>query len=201
VEGQRKYKFRHATGPGQQHFRSVLHTGWQVGHIWFFPPGRCWLYSYDASGVGQLYKISSSGGDPIELTKSTDLRPFAALSPDGRLLAYCRVQNQGANRTSKFVIQNLDSGRVRQELDAPPYLDELGWTPDQQALVYLRYTGDGSQQMFVQRFDGGSAIQVTHFDSEPKDIRSYAWSQDCKKIAIVRARSQFIGAVLFTAFR
>jgi hypothetical protein len=42
---------------------------------------------------------------------------------------------------------------------------------------------------------------LTHFDSEPALVSSYAWSRDGKKLAITRARYNADDVVMFSGFR
>jgi hypothetical protein len=48
---------------------------------------------------------------------------------------------------------------------------------------------------------GGTAVQLTHFDSEPAVVAAYAWSRDGKKLAVTRARYNDTDVVMFTGFR
>lgn len=48
---------------------------------------------------------------------------------------------------------------------------------------------------------GGPPVQLTHFDSEPALVATYAWSQDFKKSAITRARSNDADVVMFSGFK
>jgi Tol biopolymer transport system component len=66
-------------------------------------------------------------------------------------------------------------------------VNEIGWTPDGQAILYLRFTSL-TTNLCMQPLNGGPAVQLTHFDSEPSLVGIYAWSRDGKKIAIMRSR-------------
>jgi len=76
----------------------------------------------------------------------------------------------------------------------------LGWTPDAHALTYIHTVGSAAH-LYMQSLSGGSAVQLTHFDSEPSAIIAYAWSRDGKKIAITRSRYSDTDVVMFSGFR
>jgi len=44
-------------------------------------------------------------------------------------------------------------------------------------------------------------VQLTHFDSEPGVVMTYAWSPDGKRFAVTRARYNDADVVMFSGFR
>jgi Tol biopolymer transport system component len=123
-----------------------------------------------------------------------------SVSPDGTLLAYGKIQGQGASAKSKFILQKLDGGAPVQEIDASSDTGNLGWTPDGRALVYLHTVGS-ARHLYMQPLTGGPPVQLTHFDTEPSAIAAYAWSRDGKKVAITRSRYNDTDVVMFSGFR
>jgi serine/threonine protein kinase/Tol biopolymer transport system component len=160
------------------------------------PDGKWMIYSGPApsDNVYHIYKVSTDGGEPVELAKGRVSSP--AVSPDGTLVAYGRIDGQGASAKSKFVLQKLDGGAPVQEIDV-----QLGWTPDGHALTYVHNTTGNTQNVYMQPLAGGAPVQLTHFDSEPALVAAYAWSRDGKKFAITRARYNDTDVVLFSGFR
>jgi len=148
----------------------------------------------------RIFKVSTEGGAAVELTRGFVSSPV--VSPDGALIVYERVDGQGTAAQAKIVVQKLEGGTPLQEIDVPSYYSafNLGWTPDGRSITYLRPVG-GATQIFAQPLAGGSALQLTHFDTEPSDIVAYAWSRDGKKIAITRARANDTDVVMFSGFR
>jgi serine/threonine protein kinase/WD40 repeat protein len=167
------------------------------------PDGKWVVYrGYAAADkVAHIFKISIEGGAPVELAYGSV--SGAKISPDGTLLAYGRTDGQGASAKSKFVIQKLEGGAPVQEIELPSTYtwDQLGWTPDEHALAYVHNTTGNTMNLYMQPLAGGAPVQLTHFDSEPALVSSYAWSPDGKKLAITRARYNADDVVMFSGFR
>jgi eukaryotic-like serine/threonine-protein kinase len=167
------------------------------------PDGK-WVVYTEAQPTdtsGQVLKVSVDGGAPVELAHGTDFSPVA--SPDGKFIAYGRTDVQGASAKSKIVVQELENGAISKEIELPATYNwhELGWTPDGRALAYVHNTTGGTENVYMQPLAGGPPVQLTHFDSEPALVAAYAWSQDGKKFAITRARSNDADVVMFSGFK
>jgi eukaryotic-like serine/threonine-protein kinase len=167
------------------------------------PDGKWVVYNDSQSndGVGHILKISLDGGTPMELARGTQFAP--TVSPDGTLIAYGRTDGQGVSAKSKIVLQRLDDGAIVKEIELPATYDwqKLGWTPDGRALTFVHNTTGSMQNVYMLPLSGSAPVQLTHFDSEPALVKAYAWSQDGKKFAITRARSNDTDVVLFSGFR
>ncbi len=164
------------------------------------PDGKWVVYNGpQKNDAGHIFKISIDGGTPVELARGSEFDP--PVSPDGKLIAYGRVNGQGASAKLKIVVQKLEGGVPVQELDAPANFSKLGWTPDGRALTYVRNTTGNTQNVYMQPLAGGASVQLTHFDSEPGVVVAYAWSRDGKKFAITRARYNDTDVVMFSGFR
>ncbi len=167
------------------------------------PDGRWVVYPGlgDADNVRHIFKVSIDGGTPVELAKGQVFDPI--VSPDSTLLAYGRIDGQGASAKSKIVLQKLEGGAPVQEIEMPSmyYWFELGWTPDGRSLTYVRNTTGNTENVYMQPLAGGAPVQLTHFDSEPSVVAAYAWSLDGKKFAVTRARYNDTDVVMFSGFR
>ena len=162
------------------------------------PDGKSIFY-INFEKVSRILKIPIDGGAPVELAHGNVFFPF--VSPDGTLLAYGRTDGQGANQKSQFIVQKVEGGAKVYEFEAPAFFTELKWTADGRALTYVLNSTGNTQNVYMQPLSGGPPIQLTHFNSEPASISTYAWSRDGKKFAVTRARYNDADVVIFTGFK
>ncbi len=165
------------------------------------PDGKWVVYSGPQAGdnVAHILKVSIDGGTPTELAHGSVLTPV--VSPDGTLVAYGRIDGQGAAAKSKMVVQKLEGGAPVQEIEAPADFRQLGWAPDGRALTFVQNTTGSIQNIYMQPLAGGKPVQLTHFNSEPGAVHAYAWSRDGKKFAVARGRYNDTDVVMFSGFR
>jgi Tol biopolymer transport system component len=167
------------------------------------PDGKWMIYSATASdGIARIYKVSTDGGAPIELTRGTSFSP--PVSPDGKLIVYGKTEGQGASAKSKIVVQKVEDGAIMQEIHMQEeYGDwhKLGWTPDGKALSFIHNTTGSVQNVYMLPLSGGAPVELTHFDSEPAAVLAYAWSRDGKKFAVTRSRQNDTDVVMFSRLR
>ncbi len=162
------------------------------------PEGK-WLFYINFEKVNRILKVPIDGGTPVEIARGNIV--FPAVSPDGNLLAYGRIDGQGTSQKSKFVVQRVEGGATVNEFEAPAIITGVNWTADGRALTYVRNTTGNTQNVYMQPLSGGAPIQLTHFDSEPAVVSAYAWSRDGKKFAVTRARYNDTDVVIFTGFK
>jgi hypothetical protein len=55
--------------------------------------------------------------------------------------------------------------------------------------------------LFFESLNGGTPVQLTHFDTEPMAVAAVAFSADGKKVAVTRARANNSDVVMFSNFR
>ena len=166
------------------------------------PDGKWVVYNENMSAdQGVIYKLPVDGGDRAELARGTSFSP--QVSPDGKSMAYGKIEGQGPSSRWKLVVQSLVDGAITESFDlAPTYeFSKLAWTPDGKAFTLVRNTSGSVQNLYMIPLKGGKEMQLTHFDSEPGLIISYDWSPDGKKLAIGRARYNDSDVVLFSGFR
>jgi Tol biopolymer transport system component len=166
------------------------------------PDGKSFVYQ--DYGERAIYKMAVDGGNPTTVVKGNVCCP--AISPDGKSLAYIKVEGQGAQVKATFVVSSFEGGQVLKEIVMPPDLQtlngspELQWAPDGRGLTWL-VTIKNAQHIMMQPLAGGPPVQLTHFDAEPSLISHYAWSKDGKKLAITRDKYNARDIMLFTGYR
>src|SRR5581483_11077970 len=122
-----------------------------------------------------------------------------ALSPDNKRIAFFQFSDAGGEHKEQIVMQDLDGGN-RSFLPGTGVVFRPGWAPDGKGLILDKATGAGSN-LFYQPLDGSKATQITHFNSEPLLVASFAVSPDGKQIVVGRGRVNDSDLVMFSNFR
>jgi serine/threonine protein kinase len=143
-----------------------------------------------------LMRAATDGSSPAAVYAQASYN--AALSPDNKRIAFFQFSETGGQHKEQIVIQNLD-GSNRSTLSEEGVVFRPAWAPDGNALILDKVTG-ASSNLFYQPLDGSKPTQMTHFDSEPLWVASYAVSPDGKQIAIGRARVNDSDLVMFSNF-
>ncbi|HEX6127191.1 MAG TPA: winged helix-turn-helix domain-containing protein [Pyrinomonadaceae bacterium] len=141
------------------------------------PDGRYIIYNSAAADSTGLWRISTDGGQPIQLTKFAV--SWAQHSPDGRFIAGS-FNDGGTTRVGVFT---ADGGEILKTFDVPPRANfRLGihWTPDGSAITYR----DWGYGIWRQGIDGGAPARLEGLPQEK--IYAYAWSNDGSKFAFTR---------------
>jgi DNA-binding winged helix-turn-helix (wHTH) protein/Tol biopolymer transport system component len=135
-----------------------------------------------------LWRVSLEGGDPVQLTEGTSIRPVA--SPDGRFVAYYWLMPErwalavtpvdGGQPLQVFPLASTHCGRT------------VRWSPDSRALAYIDCEG-GVANIWSRRLDGSPARKLTEFSSG--HIDTFDWSRDGSQLAWI-TRSQVSDVVL-----
>jgi Tol biopolymer transport system component len=128
------------------------------------PDGK-WVV-YHGSSPPTLWKVLMEGGAPVQLTN--ELSHYAAISPDGKLIAYF-----SGGPTGNITVIPFEGGPPIKTFDSPrgSLLPGLRWTPDGQALTYVR-----GGNIWSQPIAGGPPKQLTDFNGE--QIYTFDWSRD-----------------------
>jgi TolB protein len=135
-----------------------------------------------------LMKISTEGGEPAPLfSENAYMETSPRLSADGKHFAYSGVDYDRANnKFDRFVrvmaVDGGNIGKLERQFDL-----NLGWNyrfaPDGKSLTYVNI--QKSHNLYSLPLDGSSQQkQLTNFTSGI--VLNFAWSQDGKKIYIVR---------------
>ena len=118
-----------------------------------------------------LWKVSADGGNPVQLMHEHAMLP--SISPDGRWLCFEYVDGSG---TAIMPFDGGPAGRLF-KVSLPAESDQVRWSPDSTALVYIK-TKDGVSNIWSQPIDGGPPRQVSDFQSD--QIFAFDWSRDGK---------------------
>jgi serine/threonine protein kinase/Tol biopolymer transport system component len=148
----------------------------------FSPDGKWVLHASRAAGKITLWRVSVDGGAPQQLTNEPSYD--AHVSPDGKWLATAYNEDT-PNSLTKVAIIPFDGGQPVKLFDIPVGggRQDLHWTPDSRALIYIDTRG-GVSNLWTQPIDGGAPKQLTDFKSET--IFSFDYSRDGKQLAVSR---------------
>lgn len=124
--------------------------------------------------------IATGRVDPVTQGPARDGQ--AAWSPDGRSIAFVRVEGDKSN------IFVLDEGNQPRRLSSPGGDDELpAWAPNGQQLAFVSHRG-GLAELYVLNRDGGGVRQLTDRSADKMGDWRPAWSPDGKSIAYTASR-------------
>jgi len=145
------------------------------------PDNRAVVFLSQRSGVQSPWMVPIDGGEPAEVVRAFAGDGSLDVSPDSRRLLFGTT---GANNEFTWAMCDLPRCAKRLNLSPPssPVFAQPRFTADGRGLTYVDFTGSN---LWLQPFDGGQPHQLTHFTD--RQIRSFAYSHDGKRLAIARA--------------
>jgi dipeptidyl aminopeptidase/acylaminoacyl peptidase len=107
------------------------------------------------------------------------------VSPDGQWIAYSvtSVDRDADKRRTSLWMVNWEGTQDLQLTYGPNSDNSPRWSPDGKYLSFLSAPADGTTQIWLLDRRGGAARQLTSIKG--KDIGSYEWSPDSKRILLV----------------
>ena len=149
--------------------------------------GKWVTYDSDHDGVANIYRVSTAGGEPEQLTNET-FDVFAPdLSPDDKLLAYHSFRNG----TRDVEVKPLDGGPVELVTSSKAQESYPIWAPDGKRLTFVEQ-GRGGAYVTTRLAPGKwSAPHRLYFGGTPlTPTTAYStWSPDGKWLVSVTSRS------------
>lgn len=151
----------------------------------FSPDGEKLLFTSDASGVFNAYEVPVSGGEPAQLTHSTDaLRTHGYFPADERFLY---SSDQGGNELSHIYVRNPD-GTTR-DLTPGENVRAVfrGWADDEQSFfLATNERAPRSMDLYEMTLDGYERTLLYRND---RALRIGAISPDRRFLALARINS------------
>ena len=151
------------------------------------PDGKWVVYSATQDNKRVAMKVSIEGGTSTRLSQFPAIA--SVVSPDGKTVACYLIKPDGKR---KLALISFDTGDVLREFEV--YLDydlaTIKWTPDGQALTYVRSTG-GVANIWAQPISGGPPKQITAWDSDI--VFRFDWSKDGRLVA---ERGRFMADII-----
>lgn len=131
--------------------------------------------------LGRSPRVVPVFSNPRQVTASTALEDYPALSPDGRTVAY------ESNETGKWNIWVSQPGAevpVNRTADLPGNNRYPSWSPDGRAIAFWS-DGDGSGYYRMPAFGGPAERIMAAPKSTLKTASAPAWSADGREVAVV----------------
>jgi DNA-binding winged helix-turn-helix (wHTH) protein len=134
-----------------------------------------------------ILRLSSGGGDPIEIAKSPgyEILGRLAISPDGKFLAYAYDEALPAIG-SRLAVIPASGGAPLQTFQVPSDVSGLRWSPNGRGLQYL-LTRNGATNLWEQPMAGGEPQQFTKFNSGR--VFDFDWSTEGKQLLLARGET------------
>ena len=133
-----------------------------------------------------LWRVSSNGGQPVEMNDKLWLRP--SISPDEKWIAGFYDEHRLSTQTTptNIAIIASEGGRPQEVFPIPPSVLISGgirWSPDNREVFYIDRRNDGDN-VWAQSVNGGAPHQVTHLQGV--ELFSFDWSRDGKQLVFSR---------------
>lgn len=160
-----------------------LTTGDSEYYPQFTPDGQ-WIVFQKNESEPTLWKISSEGGEAIQMISSRASRP--AISPDGSLVAFHYLDPELEKSRWSIGIVPVEGGARLKRFDFPATVTQrsVRWSPDGRSIAFAN-TPDGSSDIWLQPLDGGRSRQLTGFKAA--NILAFDWSPDGHSLAVIRS--------------
>ena len=163
------------------------------------PDGKWVIFTSTDGPKPTLWKVPIDGGSPVQVMEHAAI--FAAVSPDGKLLAYTYPQSVDPYAPpNRIAIVNFnDNSAVRTfEFNTSGTVPTLiQWSRDGKSILYSVNRSSVSN-VWSQPLDGSAPKQITFFKDSL--MTGFAWSNDGKMFAATRG-TLMRDAVLITDLR
>ncbi|WP_445946419.1 amidohydrolase family protein [Shewanella sp.] len=133
--------------------------------------------------LGDIYQISTSGGDAKPLAKGIAWQMQPVYSPDGKYIAFTSDEDGGDN----IWVMNADGSNPHPVTkETFRLLNSPAWSPDSQYLVARKhFTASrslGAGEVWLYHVAGGEGVKLTERPNDQKDLGEPAYSPDGRYI-------------------
>jgi len=183
-------------GAGPLAFSDLFAFRLTTGGTWS-PDGKEVAFSTSLSGRLNLWKVSASGGSPVQLHKSDSAERAAIWSPDGKTVLY--LSDRDGTEMFDIFAAPIDGGEAV-NLTHTDAISEISprWSPDRKALAIL-YRKKTSPMTDVAIIDWNTR-EVRNLTKEEEPDRRWSeqiWSPDGRFIYATRATAAFTDASVY----
>jgi dipeptidyl aminopeptidase/acylaminoacyl peptidase len=170
--------------------RSVASASWS-------PDGKEIAFTTNISGRLNLWKVSASGGWPIQLAQSDDRQYGETWSPDGKWIVF--QQDSGGNELWDVFAIPSDGGEVINLSNTPDIREESPrWSPDGKTIALNTKPKDGTvYDITLMDWATRKMTALTHEGTPNHLWQSVAWSADGKTLYANRLEVSFTDADIY----
>jgi len=170
--------------------RSVFAAAWS-------PDGKQIVFVSDLAGRTNLWKVSASGGWPIQLTQSDDRQYSPVWSPDGKWIIY--EQDHAGDELWDLYAVPSDGGEIINLTNTPAIREESPrWSHDGSTIAFAYKTKDGSQYDIALLNWSTRKVQLLTHEQQPGYAWNVvAWSSDDKTIYAGRVDPPYTDADVY----
>jgi dipeptidyl aminopeptidase/acylaminoacyl peptidase len=144
--------------------KSVFGAAWS-------PDGQQIVFTSDIAGRFNLWKVSASGGWPIQLTQSDDRQYNAGWSPDGKWIVY--QQDRAGDELWDLYAVPSDGGEIINLTNTPAIREQdPHWSHDGSTIAFAYKPKDGSQYDIALLNWSTRKVQLLTHERQP----GYAWN-------------------------
>lgn len=134
------------------------------------------------TGHSHIYITASGGIRDLTGAHSTALDAGPKFSPNGRMIAFTRI-NHGHLPSSEIFVMSPTGSKLKRLTDTPLGNSDPTWSPDGSQIAFVSYRSGNVPNIFIMRADGTHVRQITHDNSSKSQL---AWSPKGDRIAFAR---------------
>lgn len=170
--------------------RSVFGASWS-------PDGRQISFVSDIAGRSNLWKVSASGGWPVQLTQSDDRQYSPVWSPDGKWIVY--EQDHGGDELWDLYAVPSDGGEIINLTNTPAVREQDPvWSHDGRTIAFDYKAKEGSQyDVALLDWKTRKVQLLTHEKQAGYSWNVVAWSSDDKTIYASRRNPPYTDADVY----
>jgi eukaryotic-like serine/threonine-protein kinase len=147
--------------------------------IAFAPDGDSLFFSRRDGAAEAIFRIGLLGGQPRKIVGGHS----AAVSPDGKTLAYMVTEQPG---TESITISALDGSQKRVVAEHVPWFPRVRptWSPDGRRIAYSRGGLFAPTNLFVIDLEAGRERQATTMTRPGQNVGQPAWLPDNRRVIV-----------------